>query len=138
MFIDREKFLEIGKFDENIFLYFEETEYCYRAKNKGYYSYQINVSKVRTKGRSVDYENENDKNFSNIFIWHFIWSKFYFYKKKYGKILSIIIFLPLLMRILFKIMLYKIITNEEMLIKYKTRFDGLMHSIKGNKSSLRP
>src|SRR6056300_318527 len=74
MFIDREKFLEIGKFDENIFLYFEETEYCYRAKNKGYYSYQINDSKVRTKGRSVDFENENDKNFSNIFIWHFIWS----------------------------------------------------------------
>ena len=38
MFINRDKFLEIGKFDENIFLYFEETEYCYRAKKKGYYS----------------------------------------------------------------------------------------------------
>ena len=42
MFIDKDIFLKIGKFDENFFLYFEETEYCYRAKKNGYYSYQIN------------------------------------------------------------------------------------------------
>ena len=32
MFINTKNFIEIGKFDENFFLYFEETEYCYRAK----------------------------------------------------------------------------------------------------------
>ena len=88
MFIYKDTFLKIGKFDENFFLYFEETEFCYRAKNKGYLSYQINNVKVKTVGRSVDIENENNKNFSNILIWHFIWSKFYFNKKKYGKFLS--------------------------------------------------
>ena len=34
MFIDKDIFFKIGKFDENFFLYFEETEYCYRAKKK--------------------------------------------------------------------------------------------------------
>ena len=135
MFIDKDIFLKIGKFDENFFLYFEETEYCYRAKKKGYFSYQINDIKVTTKGRSVDLESGS---FSNILIWHFIWSKFYFHKKKYGKLLSLIIFVPLLVRILFKIILYTITKNEISSIKYKTRFDGLLKSIKGQKSDLRP
>ena len=135
MFVDKDIFFKIGKFDENFFLYFEETEYCHRAKKKGYFSYQINDIKVITKGRSVDLENEN---FSNILTWHFIWSKFYFHKKKYGKLLSLIIFLPLLVRILFRIILYTITKNEISTIKYKTRFDGLLKSIKGQKSDLRP
>ena len=88
-----------------------------------------------TKGRSVDLENEN---FSNILVWHFIWSKFYFYKKRYGKLLSLIIFLPLLVRILLNIIFYTITKNEISIIKYKTRFDGLLKSIKGQKSDLRP
>ena len=138
MFINKEIFLKIGKFDENFFLYFEETEYCYRAKKKGYYSYQINDIKVRTKGRTVDLDNETNVSFSNILIWHFIWSRFYFSKKKYGKLLSIIIFTPLLIRILLKIRWYKITNNEILLSKYVARFEGLFKSMKGEKSSLRP
>ena len=34
MFINKEIFEEIGRFDENFFLYFEETDYCYRAKKR--------------------------------------------------------------------------------------------------------
>ena len=80
----------------------------------------------------------DNENFSNILTWHFIWSKFYFHKKKYGKLLSLIIFLPLLVRILFRIILYTITKNEKSSKKYKTRFDGLLKSIKGQKSDLRP
>ena len=138
MFINKDSFLEIGKFDENFFLYFEETEYCHRAKKKGYFSYQINESIVKTKGRSVDLENEKNENFSNILIWHFIWSKFYFYKKKYGQILSFIIFIPLIIRIIFKITFYTITKNKALSVKYRTRFDGLLTSIKGQRSYLRP
>ena len=138
MFINKEIFLKIGKFDENFFLYFEETEYCYRAKKKGYFSYQINDIKVRTKGRTVDLDNETNVSFSNILIWHFIWSRFYFSKKKYGKLLSIIIFIPLLVRILLRIRWYKITNNEILLSKYTARYEGLIKSMKGEKSSLRP
>ena len=138
MFINKNNFEIIGKFDENFFLYFEETEFCFRAKKKGFSSYQINKLKVNSAGRSVKIEKSNNENFSNILIWHFIWSKFYFYKKKYGKLLSLIIFMPILIRILFKIILYKITKNEILLNKYKSRLDGLLKSIMGYKSSLRP
>ena len=79
MFINKKCFEEIGGFDDNFFLYFEETDYCYRAKKKGYYSYQINSSKVESIGRSINIDKRDEK-MSNILIWHFIWSKYYFYK----------------------------------------------------------
>lgn len=137
MFINKECFNKIGGFDENYFLYFEETDYCYRGKKLGYKSYQINKSKVQSLGRSVDLSSVNDK-ISNILNWHFIWSKFYFNKKKYGKLISLLIFLPIITRIIFKIFLSKIIKNEKQFKKYKTRYDGLINSIKGYKSNLRP
>jgi len=138
MFVKKENFNLIGRFDENIFLYFEETEYCYRAKKKGYLSYQTNKITVKTVGRSVDIsENENEK-ISNLLIWHFIWSKFYFNKKKYGRVFTTIIFIPLLIRILFRIILYKILKKENFLNKYRFRLDGLLKSMQGKKSYLRP
>ena len=139
MFINKESFNKIGRFDENYFLYFEETDYCYRGKKIGYKSYQINQSKVETLGRSVKFENiDEEKKVSKVLIWHFIWSKFYFYKKRYGKIISIILFIPIIFRTILKIYLNKLINNQEDIEKYKTRMDGIMTSIKGKKSSLRP
>ena len=138
MFFNKKKFNIIGAFDKKIFLFFEETEYCYRAKKKGYLSYQINKSKVKSLGRSVDIEEEKNENFSNILIWHFIWSKYYFTKKKYGQLISIVIFTPILIRIILRITLYKITGNYLLLEKYRARFDGLLKSIKNEKSSLRP
>ncbi|MDC3387645.1 hypothetical protein OAV93_02005 [Candidatus Pelagibacter ubique] len=139
MFINKECFNKIGRFDENYFLYFEETDYCYRGKKIGYKSYQINQSKVETLGRSVKFENKDEeKKVSKVLIWHFIWSKFYYYKKRYGKIISIILFIPIIFRTILKIYLNKLINNQEDIEKYKTRMDGIMTSIKGKKSSLRP
>ena len=139
MFINKECYNEIGGFDENYFLYFEETDYCYRGKKIGYKSYQINQSKVETLGRSVKFENiDEEKKVSKLLIWHFIWSKFYYYKKRYGKKISIILFIPIIFRTILKIYLNKLINNQEDMEKYKTRMDGIITSIKGKKSSLRP
>ena len=138
MLINKENFEIIGKFDENFFLYFEETEYCHRAKKRGYISYQVNGIKVRSIGRSVETHNDDEKNLNNILIWHFIWSKYYFNKKRYGKMLSLIFFFPILIRIFIRIVFYKITKNNIMLDKYLARLDGLLGSMKGEKSSLRP
>ena len=138
MFINKENFKIIGKFDENFFLYFEETEYCFRAKRKGYKSYQINLIEVETKGRSVVIDKETEQKFNNILIWHFIWSKFYFSKKKYGNFFSILIFIPLLLRTNFKILFYKVLQNEKLADKYKYRLNGLFKSMLGESSDLRP
>ena len=106
-------------------------------KKKNYISYQINEIKVKTLGRSVRLENDNEK-FNNILIWHFIWSKFYFSKKRYGKFLSILIFIPLIFRINFRILIYKILRKKNLIKKYQFRLDGLLKSIQGEKSFLRP
>ena len=96
------------------FLYFEETEYCFRAKNKGHLSYQLNKSKVKAKGRSVNVENEkNEESFKYSDLAFYLVKKFYFYPKKYGKFLSIVIFTPIIMRILFRYMFYKITNDKE-------------------------
>ncbi|WP_415315831.1 glycosyltransferase [Candidatus Pelagibacter sp. Uisw_137] len=139
MFINKKKFKEIGGFDNNFFLYFEETDYCKRASNGGLKAYQINEIKVKTEGRSVLIKNKKEKKeLNNILIWHFIWSKYYFTKKNYGLILSLLIFLPIIIRIILKIIFYQIINKKELIEKYKYRLNGLMNSIKGKNSSLRP
>ena len=138
MFINKDCFKKIGGFDDNIFLYFEETDYCYRGKLLKYKSFQTNKSIVYTEGRSVQININNKQNITNLLLWHFIWSKFYFYKKKYGRNLSIIIFIPTLIRILLRLFFYKMINNKQQLSKYKIRLNGLLSSIKGEKSYLRP
>ena len=79
------------------------------------------------------------KKLSNILIWHFIWSKFYYYKKRYGKIISLILFIPIIFRTILKIYLNKLINNQEHIEKYKTRYGWYNNiQLKVNKSSLRP
>ena len=139
MFINKKRFKKIGGFDKNFFLYFEETDYCKRALEKGFKSYQINKAKVKTEGRTVSIKNKKEKKeLDNILIWHFIWSKYYFTKKNYGMIISLLIFLPTIIRIVFKIILYKSINRKNFIQKYKYRLNGLMTSIMGKSSSLRP
>ena len=139
MFINKKIFKTIGGFDKNFFLYFEETDYCKRALAKGFKSYQINKVKVKTEGRTVSIKNKKEKKeLDNILIWHFIWSKYYFTKKNYGIIISLLIFLPTTIRIVFRIILYKLINKKNFIQKYKYRLNGLMTSIMGKSSSLRP
>jgi GT2 family glycosyltransferase len=138
MFINKKRFKEIKGFDENFFLYFEETDYCKRALNIGFKAYQINEIKVKTKGRTVMVNSKKEKNdLANLLTWHFIWSKYYFTKKNYGSIISIILFIPILIRAFFKVIYYKLFNNKEYLEKYKYRLSGLITSIAGKSSNLR-
>ena len=140
MFLNSLSFKKLGGFDENIFLYFEEDDLCKRGNKLKLFSYQLNNLIVHHEvGTSASNINEIEKRkIKELTLWHFIWSKFYFSKKKYGKFISLLIFLPIIIRIITKIFLNKLIKNKKQLIKYKTRYDGLINSIKGNKSSLRP
>ena len=102
-------------------------------------TYQINKSNVESNGRSVEIkDDEEEDKFNNILIWHFIWSKFYFNKLKYGRLISLIIFMPLLVRIIFKLLIYKVINNKRNINKYSFRLNGLVSSISNKKSNLRP
>ena len=138
MFFNKKNFDAIGGFDENIFLYFEDNDICKRLSklNK---NYQLNSVKVNHKaGTSVIPKNESDKNKQdNLRTWHFIWSKFYYYRKHYTYFIALILFIPTVFRILFRIFFYKIRKNNKKMNKYKTRWSGLIDSILGKNSHKR-
>ena len=136
MFFNKKNFDLLNGFDENFFLYFEETDYCLRAKKKGLKSYQINSIKLNHDvGTSTTITSEEEeKRLNYLHNWHFIWSKFYFFKKNYGFLISIIYFLPILIRTNIKIIYFRILSKHEKRKKYQIRYNGLISSIKGLKA----
>ena len=138
MFFKKKLFDELGGFDENFFLYFEESDFCLKA-SKVSQSYQINNIQIKHNiGSSVKVKNEKEKeNLNKLYKWHFIWSKYYYYKKNYGLLLSILYFVPIYIRIRLRILFYTINKNNKKRENYLIRLDGLMTSVKGNKSHKR-
>ena len=59
MFFDAHKFAEVGGFDTNIFLYYEEMDICYRLQQKGYASYlHPETAFIHLQGESTTYSYE--------------------------------------------------------------------------------
>ncbi|HLU81351.1 MAG TPA: glycosyltransferase family 2 protein [Flavobacteriaceae bacterium] len=53
MFFDKNAFCEVGGFDTNIFLYYEEMDICYRLKKKAYHTYFVPSAKyIHLEGKS--------------------------------------------------------------------------------------
>lgn len=138
MFFNRRNFNINKGFDKKIFLYWEETDFTKRGLKIGLPAYQLNKVKVyHEKGKAVTIKNSKEQEKLKILYgWHFIWSKFYFFKKHYGKFFATICFLPLLVRICFRLFIYNIIKSKK-IIKYQYRYDGLINSFLEKKSSLR-
>lgn len=138
MFFNKQNFVKNKGFDKKIFLYWEETDFTKRGLKIGLPAYQLNKVKVHhEKGKAVILKNsQEEEKLKILYSWHFIWSKFYFFKKHYGKFFATIYFLPLLVRICFRVFIYNIIKNKKK-IKYKYRYDGLINSFLEKKSSLR-
>ena len=132
-------FDKVGGFDENFFLYFEETDYCKRANQKGYKCYQINTVIVgHERGTSVKCQSyEELEELKKLYTWHFIWSKYYYYKKHYGQLLSLMYFSPTIIRILFRIITNIFSSNKKKKTKYLIRFNGLYNSVLGRSSHKR-
>ena len=140
MFFCTEVFDKNEGFDENFFLYFEETDYCNRSNKNNFKIYQVNSQRVYHEiGTSVETTSKEEVNkLKNLYAWHFIWSKFYFMKKSKGYVYSLLIFLPTMLRTVIKFLYYKSLKNISKAEHYKVRLDGLLSAIKGLKSSKRP
>lgn len=138
MFFSLKNFRKLKGFDKKIFLYWEETDFTKRAWKKKIPAYQLNVVRVfHEKGASVNFsKNITSNNIKYLYVWHFIWSKYYFYKKHYGAIGSFIYFIPTILRCVIKKIYYKNI-NLEKFKKYDFRLKGLLSSILGGRSYLR-
>lgn len=85
LMIKKEIFNEAGKFDEDLFLYFEEFDLCKRVKNLGYRIFINPQAKVKhTWGASTRTSNLN---LNQIFKE----SRFYYFKKHYGFLSAFIV-----------------------------------------------
>ena len=136
MLINTKIFDLLNGFDENIFLYFEEDDLCRRGNKKKFYSYKAKNIFINHKiGGSVQAKDKNEMNkIKELTLWHFIWSKYYFFRKHYGEIITLILFVPTLIRSIFKLLYYKITYNKVGIWKYEIRLSGLLSSIKRKKS----
>ena len=79
MFLNLNQFKEIGFFDENFFIYFEEIDLCRRLRKLGKKIYLDPQILIEHKGgsshnQSINFQMELSRN------WHWMWSTFY-YKK---------------------------------------------------------
>ena len=77
IFFNMEKILQIGFFDENFFLFFEENDIYMRCLKNNHKIYLIQAAKmIHTGEMSVD--KKYDLDIELIRNWHYMWSKFYF------------------------------------------------------------
>lgn len=126
-------FDDINGFDEKIFLFFEENDLCARLIKRKYNIYQLNEAKIfHPKGVEsgvVETKNQNYLILRNFYGWHYMWSKFYHFKKNKLSFFAYFFFFPTLIRLLFRILFYVLINSKIKKDKYTMRLKGLLASI---------
>ena len=130
MLINKEKIQEENFFDENFFLYLENTDLCLRMKKKNQNIYIIKNSIINHLGKS----SIVSKDLEYLRNWHWMWSKFYFNKKHYGYLNALSKVMLNLLSGIFKYILYSILFNSHKRKIYLMRICGLYNSIIGKKS----
>jgi len=78
MLFDLHKMKQVGLFDENIFLYSEETDLCYRTLSRGYL---IKLCPRIFIQHAVDGSSGHQPSLIYMKSWHFGWSRCYFLDK---------------------------------------------------------
>tara|TARA_B110000967_G_scaffold66894_1_gene69175 strand:+ start:9766 stop:10611 length:846 start_codon:yes stop_codon:yes gene_type:complete len=136
MFLNMEKFLKIGFFDENFFLFLEEIDLCKRIKDINEKVYlEPNIEIFHYGGKSVNktfaQEIELTRN------WHWMWSLFYYNKKHFNFCYALLIIFPKFFSAFFKTIFYTFFLKKKKYI-YLKRLSGLINSILGKPSWYRP
>ena len=124
-------------FDENFFLYLENDDFCKRLQLNNENIFIVPKSKIyHLGGQAVDPKYK--KEIELVRNWHWMWSKFYYNNKHYGYLNATIRILKNLISAIIKSFFYMIIFNSYKSKIYKMRLSGLLNSMRGKKSFLRP
>ena len=78
MLFDMEKMKQIGLFDENIFLYSEETDLCYRTRAAGF---QVKICPRIYIEHAIDGSSGHHHSLTAMKSYHFGWSRCYYLDK---------------------------------------------------------
>ena len=124
-------------FDENFFLYLENDDFCKRLQLNNENIFIVPKSKIyHLGGQAVDPKYK--KEIELVRNWHWMWSKFYYNNKHYGYLNATIRILKNLISAIIKSFFYSIIFDSYKSKIYKMRLSGLLNSMRGKKSFLRP
>ena len=126
----------IGKFDEKIFLYYEENDLYLRSLKKDFKIYLVENSQIKHIGNaSTDLINKRDIEISRN--WHLMWSTFYFHQKHYGLIVAYYKTFFKLLSASFKYFVYSILVKSTPRKIYFARMSGILNAMMGKKSWFR-
>ena len=136
MFIKKSTLKNIKYFDENIFLYFEESDLykrCMDANLPVYMYDKILITNPKSKSIHQKFNHE----YLKIRNWHYCWSKFYYYKKHYGYLTGIFKTFPNLLRAIKNILICFIQFRFKEMMYFIAEISGLFFSYLNIKSFYR-
>ena len=136
MLINLDKYKNKKIFDENFFLFWEETDLCFRTINKNekiFMSEDLKINHLGFKSSVV----ENELSLLKLRNWHYMWSFFYFHKKKFSYFKAFKKTFGRLIRSIIRVIFYSITLNKKNRVIYTYRFLGLINSIFLKKSYFR-
>ncbi len=137
LLFDMKTLKKVGYFDPKFFLYFEEFDLIKRCIDQNYKVLMTEKVMLSHIGRSSTSSKYNDKIEINR-NWHYLWSKFYFYKKHYNYFFAFYKIFNHFISALVKSLFFTFIANENKKKIYKARLSGCWNSILLNKSWFRP
>ena len=137
IFLIRKKDLNtIGYYDENIFLQYDDIDYCKRIfDKKRKVIINFNAKSKHLEGKSHDpklsFEMKSESS------WHTSWSCYYFYKKHYGHLYALRKNILIIIKYFLSYFFYYLINNKEKKEIYSLLLSGFYYSIIGKKSFYR-
>jgi len=122
-------------FDNNIFLYQEETDLIKNCNQRKIDTFLLKYSEVIHFG-SKSIEKGKVSEFEIFRNWHWMWSSFYFYKKHFGFNYALTKCLKKIVTFFLKKEIFFLLKNPRYKI-YEARFNGLWSSIQNKPSDYR-
>lgn len=137
MLLKLSEFKDVGFFDENFFLYFEDIDLCKRLRDNNKKIFLISNLNIKHLGaqsssEEISWERELTRN------WHWMWSTFFYQKKYNGFFIALIKVFPKIISSILKFFAYFFLRNNKKKQIYLMRYLGLINAIKGKSSSHRP
>lgn len=137
MLFDIQKIKKVGFFDKNFFLYYEETDFQKRLTNNSEKILMYDKALIYHKGRSssdekYDFEIELNRN------WHYMWSKFYYFKKHWGYFVAIFKTFNHFYSSFFKYFFFKFTMNKKKELIYYCRLSGCWNAMLNKRAWYRP
>ena len=122
MLIDKMNTFNKGiKFDENIFMFFEENDFFHQCFKKKQKIYLIDDLIAHHEGGSIKDESLKYECFKK---WHWEWSKYYFLSKHYNKFIILLIAFKSIFKFSLKSLVFYFLNKKKYNV-YLARLDGI-------------